>query len=323
MRKMRLLRRLTVGMVLALPIAALPQDFPSRPIRMVVPFPPGGVDVTGRLISTKMTELIGQPVVLENRGGANGMIGSEFVAHAPADGYTILMTTPSTHITAVFLSKNVPYDPVKDFTPIVCALEPATVLIVPPSLPVDSVKDLIGYARKNPGKVSYSSSGIGSVFHLMGEAFAEAADVNIVHVPYKGTGPALADVVAGRIEMSFNALSTVRPQMAGGKVKVLAVAEGKRYAGLPNTPTVGEQLPGFEKPQSWFGFFGPAGLPRPITLRLNTEIMKAVNSPDVRARLDEGALSIVGGSPEDFAALMKKGFQVYGKIVKAAGLKPE
>ena len=305
------------------PLLAFAQAFPSRPIHMIVPFPPGGVDVTGRLISTKMTELIGQPVVLENRGGANGMIGSDFVAHSPADGYTILMTTPSTHITAVFLSKNVPYDPVKDFTPIVCAVEPVTVLLTPAALPVNSVKELIDYAKKNPGKVSYSSSGIGSVFHLMGEAFADAADVNIVHVPYKGTGPALADVVAGRIEMSFNALNTVKPQMTSGKIKVLAVAEGKRYPGLPNAPTVGEQLPGFEKPQSWFGFFGPAGLPRPVTLRLNAEIMRAVNSPDVRAKLDDGALAVVGGSPEDFTALIKKGFEVYGRIVKKAGLKPE
>ncbi len=308
---------------LCVPLVVFAQAFPARPIHMIVPFPPGGVDVTGRLISNKMTELIGQPVVLENRGGANGMIGSDFVAHSPADGYTILMTTPSTHITAVFLSKNVPYDPIKDFTPIVCAVEPATVLLTAAGLPVNSVKDLIEYAKKNPGKVSYSSSGIGSVFHLMGEAFAQAADVSIVHVPYKGTGPALADVVAGRIEMSFNALSTVRPQMTGGKIKVLAVAEGRRYPGLPGVPTVGEQLPGFEKPQSWFGFFGPAGLPRPLTSRLNTEIMRAVNSPDVRARLDEGALSVVGGSPEEFAALMKNGFEVYGRIVKAAGLKPE
>jgi len=315
--------RTVLAALLAAPLWVSAQGYPTKPLRMVVPFPPGGVDVTGRLISNKLSELLGQPVVLENRGGANGMIGSEFVAHSPADGYTILMTTPSTHITAVFLSKNVPYDPIKDFTPIVCALEPATVLIVPPALPVNSVNELIDYARRNPGKVSYSSSGIGSVFHLMGEAFADVAGIQIVHVPYKGTGPALADVVAGRIEMSFNALSTVRPQSSTGKVKILAVAEKQRYSGLPGTPTVSEQLPGFEKPQSWFGFFGPAGLPRPISLRLNAEIMKAVNAPDVRPKLDESALFVIGGSPEDFAALMKRGFEIYGKVVKAAGLKPE
>ena len=320
---MKISVRTVLAALLAAPLLASAQGYPNKPIRMVVPFPPGGVDVTGRLISTKLTELLGQPVVLENRGGANGMIGSELVAHSPADGYTILMTTPSTHITAVFLSKNVPYDPIKDFTPIVCALEPATVLIVPPALQVSSVKELIDYASRNPGKISYSSSGIGSVFHLMGEAFAEAAGIRIVHVPYKGTGPALADVVAGRIEMSFNALSTVRPQSSTGKVKILAVAEGQRFGGLPDIPTVREQLPGFEKPQSWFGFFGPAGLPRPIALRLNAEIMKAVNAPDVRPKLDDGALSVIGGSPEDFAALIKRGFEIYGKIVKAAGLRPE
>jgi tripartite-type tricarboxylate transporter receptor subunit TctC len=305
------------------PAAALPQPFPSKPIRMVIPFPPGGVDITGRLLAGKMAELMGQPVVVDNRGGANGVIGSELVAHSPADGYTILLTTPSTHITAVFLSKNVPYDPVKDFTPISAALEPVSLLIVHPGVPVNTVQELIQHARKNPGKLTYSSSGIGSVFHLTGEAFKEAGNVDILHVPYKGTGPSLADVVAGRIDMTFSALSTLRPHMVSAKVKVLAVAEPRRYAGLPDVPTVAETLTGFDKPSTWFGFFGPAGMPRPIVQRLSAEIAKTVHAPDLRPKLDEGGFSIIGSSPEEFAAMIKKGFEVYGKIVKTAGLKPE
>jgi tripartite-type tricarboxylate transporter receptor subunit TctC len=302
---------------------AFAQSFPSKPVRMVIPFPPGGVDITGRLLASKMSELMGQPVVVDNRGGANGVIGSELVAHAPPDGYTILLTTPSTHITAVFLSKSVPYDPVKDFTPISLALEPVSLLIVHPSVPVSSVQELMQHAKKNPGKLTYSSSGIGSVFHLTGEALKEAGGVDILHVPYKGTGPSLADVVAGRIDLTFSALSSVRPLMTAGKVKVLAVAEPTRYSGLPDIPTVAEGVPGFDKPSTWFGFFGPAGMPRPIVQRLNADIVKTVNSPDLRGKLDESGFSIVGSSPEEFAANMKKGFEVYGKIVKLVGLKPE
>ncbi|OGA28635.1 MAG: hypothetical protein A3I01_09565, partial [Betaproteobacteria bacterium RIFCSPLOWO2_02_FULL_65_24] len=286
-------------------------------------FPPGGVDITGRLLANKMSELLGQPVVVDNRGGANGLIGSELVARSAPDGYTILLTTPSTHVTAVFLQKSIPYDPVKDFTPICAVLEPVSLLVVHPSLPVNSVQELIAHAKKNPGKLTYSSSGIGSVFHLTGEALKEAGNVDILHVPYKGTGPSLADVVAGRISMTFSALSTSRPLIVSGKVKALAVAEPRRYAGLPNIPTVAEGLPGFNKPSTWFGFFGPAGMPRPVVQRLNAEMVKTAHAPDLRDKLDQGGFSIIAGTPEDFAAILKQGLEVYGRLVKSVGLKPE
>jgi tripartite-type tricarboxylate transporter receptor subunit TctC len=302
---------------------AFAQAYPTKPIRLVIPFPPGGVDITGRLLANKMGEFLGQPVVVENRGGANGLIGSEHVARSAPDGYTILLTTPSTHVTAVFLQKSIPYDPVKDFTPLCAVLEPVSLLIVNPSLPVNSVQELMAHARNNPGRLTYSSSGIGSVFHLTGEALKEAANVNILHVPYKGTGPALADVVAGRIDMGFNALSTLRPQINAGKVKVLAVAESRRYAGLPNVPTVGEGVPGFNKPSTWFGFFGPAGMPRAVVQRLNADMVKTANAPDLREKLDEGGFSVIAGTPEEFAAILEKGLEVYGKLVKSVGLKPE
>ena len=302
---------------------ATAQGFPSKPIRMIVPFPPGGVDTTGRLLAQKMTENLGQAVVLENRGGANGMIGSSEVARAAPDGYTMLMTTPSTHITAVFLSKNVPFDPVKDFTPICMAVEPVTVLVVNSTVKASNVKELVDLARRNPGKLSYASSGIGSAFHLMGELFKTTANIDVLHVPYKGTGPMLSDVVAGRIDMTFVALNSALVQEKSGKLKILGVAEGTRYARMPDLPSASEIVPGFEKPSSWFGFFGPAAMPRPLVDRLNAEIIKAVNAPDVRAKLDEGGFAIHNSTPEQFAAAMKKGFEQYGNAVRIAGVKPE
>ena len=313
-----------VSMALAgLSPVAMSQAFPVKPIRLVVPFPPGGVDTTGRLLAQKMTEHLGQAVILENRGGANGMIGSSEVARAAPDGYTMLMTTPSTHITAVFLSKNVPFDPIKDFTPICMAVEPVTVLVVNSAVKAGNVRELVDLARKNPGKLSYASSGIGSAFHLMGELFKTTAAVDILHVPYKGTGPMLADVVAQRIDMTFTAYNSAIVQEKTGKLRILAVAEGQRYARAPDLPSAGETVPGFEKPPSWFGFFGPANMPRPVVERLNAEIIKAVNAPDVRAKLDEGGFAILNSSPEQFAAAMKKGFEQYGNAVKIAGVKPE
>ena len=302
---------------------ATAQGFPSKPIRMIVPFPPGGVDTTGRLLAQKMTENLGQAVVLENRGGANGMIGSSEVARAAPDGYTMLMTTPSTHITAVFLSKNVPFDPVKDFTPICMAVEPVTVLVVNSTVKASNVKELVDLARRNPGKLSYASSGIGSAFHLMGELFKTTANIDVLHVPYKGTGPMLSDVVAGRIDMTFVALNSALVQEKSGKLKILGVAEGTRYARMPDLPSASEIVPGFEKPPSWFGFFGPAAMPRPLVDRLNAEIIKAVNAPDVRAKLDEGGFAIHNSTPEQFVAAMKKGFEQYGNAVRIAGVKPE
>jgi tripartite-type tricarboxylate transporter receptor subunit TctC len=315
--------RFLAAALLFAPAVAFTQAFPSKPIRMVIPFPPGGVDITGRLLAGKMAELIGQPVVVDNRGGANGIIGSEIVKNAPPDGYTILLTTPSTHITAVYLQKGVPYDPVKDFTPISAALEPVSLLVVNPSVQAATVQELVQLAKKNPGKLSYSSSGIGSVFHLTGEALKEAAGIDLLHVPYKGTGPSLADVIAGRIDVTFSALSSTRPHIKSGKLRALAVAEPARYSGLPDVPTITEGVPGFEKPSTWFGFFGPAGMQRPVVQRLNAELVKTAQSPDLRPKLDESGFSIIASSPEEFAAMMKKGLEVYGRIVKLVGLKPE
>ena len=305
--------------------AAQAQTFPSKPVHVVVPFPggPSGVDLTARLIAPKLSEFLGQPVVMENRAGANGMIGSEAVARSAPDGYTLLFTTPSTHITAVFLSKNVPYDPQKDFTPISAVVEPVSGLYVNSALPINTMRELIEYAKRNPGKLSYASSGIGSVFHLAGESLAQQAGIDILHVPYKGTQQALTDTAAGTIQIMLSALSGAVPFARSGKVRLIAIIEGRRFSGLPEVPTIGETVPGYERPPSWFGYFGPAKMPRDVVARLNSEIVRAIALPELKARFLEGGLEVIGNTPEQFAEQIRRGFDIYGKAVKLVGLKPE
>jgi tripartite-type tricarboxylate transporter receptor subunit TctC len=315
---------LALSAVLLAPCGALAQGSPSRPLKIVVPFPPGnGTDILARLMSPKMTAATGQTVIVENRGGANGMIGAEAVAHAAPDGTTILFTSPSTHVTAQFLSKNLPYDPIKDFTPITAAVEPVTVMTINPSLPVNSVKELIAYAKANPGKLNYSSPGVGAVFHMSGELFKLGAGVDIVHVPYKGASPALQGVIAGEVAIGFNSLASVLPHLRSGKLRVLAVLESKRYPGLPDVPSMREVLPGFEKPASWFGVFGPAGLPPATTARLHDELVASLKDPGVSAKIDELAMSVIANTPEQFSAMLKSGIDQYGRLIKAAGIQAE
>jgi tripartite-type tricarboxylate transporter receptor subunit TctC len=305
--------------------ASFAQGYPSKPIRVVVPFPggPSGVDQGLRVAQQKIAEFLGQPLVIDNRSGANGTIGSDYVAKSAPDGYTLLFTTPSTHITAVFLSKNLPYDPVKDFTPISAMLEPVTGLVANPDIPVSNIRELIDYAKRNPGKLSYASSGIGSVFHLTGELFKQVASIDLLHVPYKGTQQALTDTMSGANSLALSAVSGVMPLAKSGKLKLLAVLEAKRFSRLPDVPTIGESLPGFEKPASWFGFFGPAGLPPAIVSRVQADVARGANVPEVRDRLEEMGLVVIGSTSTEFAAILRRGYEVYGQAAKAAGVKPE
>jgi tripartite-type tricarboxylate transporter receptor subunit TctC len=324
---MHLIRRLVLLLAIlcigAPPAAA--QGWPTaKPITMVVPFPPGpALDLVARLVGAKMGEALGQTVVIDNRSGANGTIGSSLVARAAPDGYTLLAATAGTHVTAVHLLKNLPYDPVKDFTPIVAAVEPATCLAVNSALPVNTVEELIAYAKARPDELSYGSSGVGSVFQMMGELFNQTAGVRIKHVPYRGVAPAMQDVVAGHIPMVFISVSNALPAIQTGRVKILAVLEPTRYARLPDVRSMTEIIPAFQKPSSWFGFLGPAALPREIVTRVNTEMVKALAAPDVVAKLDDAGMAVIGGTPEQFAALMQDGIARYGAIIKAAGIQPE
>jgi tripartite-type tricarboxylate transporter receptor subunit TctC len=300
------------------------QNWPSRPITIVVPFPPGpALDLVARQVAAKMAGPLGQAVVVENRTGANGTIGSNGVARAAPDGYTLLAATVGTHVTALHLIKNLPYDPIKDFTPIIAAVEPVTCLAVTASLPVNSVPELIAYAKAHPDELSFGSSGVGSVFHLMGELFNETAGVKIKHVPYRGVAPALQDVIGGHIPMVFISVSNAEPAAKAGQVKILAVLEPTRYSKMPDVPSISEIIPAFRKPSSWFGFFGPPGLPAPIVNRLNAEMSKALTDPDVVKNLDANAFAVIGGTPQQFADLLKDGIQRYGTLIKAVGVQPE
>jgi tripartite-type tricarboxylate transporter receptor subunit TctC len=303
---------------------AIAQTWPARPITMVVPFPPGpALDLVARLVGLKLADALGQAVVTENRTGANGMIGANLVARAPPDGTMLLMTTASTHVTAVHLMKNLSYDPIKDFTPIVAAVEPVTCLVVSGALPVNSVPELIAYAKAHPGELSYGSSGVGSVFHLMGELFNQTAGVKIKHVPYRGVAPALQDVIAGHIPLAYLSIANVLGVADQGSVKILAVLEPRRFPLRPQIPSMSEAVPGFRKPSSWFGLFGPAALPSPITSRLNAETIKALNAPDILGKLNDNGMAVIGGTPDDFRALIEDGIVRYGAIIQAAGIQPE
>jgi tripartite-type tricarboxylate transporter receptor subunit TctC len=310
--------------MLATTVPAAAQAWPSaKPITIVVPTPPGpSIDMIARIVATRLTDALGQTVIVDNRSGANGMIGSTFVAHAAPDGYTLLAATPASHVTAVHLLKNLPIDPVKDFTPIMAAVEPVTALVVNAELPVNSVQELIAYAKANPGKLSYGSSGVGSVFHLTGELFNRTAGVNITHVPYRGVAQPIQDVAAGHIQLMHISLSSSRGAVSSGKAKVLAILEPQRYPKLPDVPSMSEILPGFRKPSTWFGFFGPAKLPPDIVTRLNAEMRKAITAPEVRAKLEGNDLIIIAGTPEEFAKLQLDGIQQFGEIIKAAGIQP-
>jgi tripartite-type tricarboxylate transporter receptor subunit TctC len=322
MRLLLVVLAVTATLVGSAPATA--QDWPSRPITIVVPFPPGpALDLVTRLVAIKLAKSLGQTVVVENRTGANGTIGSNAVARAAPDGYTLLAATVGTHVTAVHLLKNLPYDPIKDFTPIIAAVEPVTCLAVNASLPVNSVPELIAYAKAHPNELSFGSSGVGSVFHLMGELFNETAGVKIKHVPYRGVAPAMQDVIGGHIQMVFISLSNAEPAAKAGQVKILAMLEPNRYSKMPDVPSMSEIIPAFRKPSSWFGFFGPPGLPAPIVSRLNAEMSKALTDPDVVKTLDANAYAVIGGTPQQFADLLKDGIQRYGALIKAAGVQPE
>ena len=321
---MKLRLRSLIGIVLALPLAGVCQNYPVKPVKLVVPFPAAGsADLTARLIAGKLSERLGQPVVIDNRMGASGMIGTEYVVRAASDGYTILMTTSSSLISAVFLTRNPPYDPVRDLSAITAAADSATGLVIAPSLPVGSLAELISYARRNPGKLTFSSSGIGSAFHLTGELFKLAGQLDITHVPYKGAGQALTDLMSGTIAMTFSTLGSQLSHIRSGKVRLIAVLDAKRYPAFPEVPAAVEQLPDFVRPDSWMGFFGPAALPSALVQRINAEVVGAINSAEVKKKLEDDGFSPIANSPEQFGAMVRSGMEVYAKAVKAAGLKPE
>jgi tripartite-type tricarboxylate transporter receptor subunit TctC len=304
--------------------AARAQDYPSRPITLVVPFPPGGsTTIVARIVADKMSEALGQSIVVDNRGGAGGTVGSRAVAKSPTDGYTILLGYTGTLAIGPSLYGNAGYDPRSDFEPIGRIATAPNTLVVHPSLPVHSVPELIAYAKANPGKLNYGSAGIGTVSHVCGEYFATAAGIKITHVPYKGTGPAIIDLLGGHIPMAFAPVPATHENATSGKLRMLAVTSVVRSMLLPDIPTIAETaLPGFEAVLR-YGLVAPAGTPRAIIAKLNTALNTALTSDDVRARLALDGAEPLPSTPADYAADIDREETQWSKVVKASGAKAE
>lgn len=318
-------RAFTLSVVIwaAVTATAAAAEYPTRPIRLIVPFPPGGTtDVLARLIGPKLTEAFKQPVVIDNRSGASGMIGADAIAKASADGHTFGIII-STHAISPALFAKSPFDPVRDFAPLTLAISVANVISVHPSVPATSLAELITLAKARPGKLSFGSAGTGTAVHLTGELFKSVAHVDITHVPYKGGGPALTDLIAGQIPMGVQNITTIVPYVRGGRIRALGISGLERSPALPDVPTVASQgFPGFEA-REWYGLVAPGGTPRTIVTRLNQEIVRIINLPDVRSRLLDLGADVVGDSPDQFGAFIKAELAKWSKLLKETGIRLE
>lgn len=324
--KTQLLTLLAAGITLAAAPAAHAQavggDWPSKPIRWIVPFPPGGaMDAIARTLGEKASRTLGQPFVIENKPGAGGNIGADFVAKAPADGYTMM-------ITSIGMATNKPlygklnYDPIKDFAPVSLLAVVPNVLVTNSTQPnVKTVADLIAAAKKEPGKLTYASAGNGTSIHLAGEVFTSLAKIDMQHVPYKGSGPAVADLLGGQVNYMFDSITSARPHIQSGKLRALAVTTAKRSSTLPNVPTLAEAgLPGYEV-SPWFAVFMPAATPKPVIAKLNAALLDAMKQPDVRARLASIGAEPVGSTPDELAAHLARESARWSKLIAERGIK--
>ncbi len=322
----RVYRALEFAALLALAAfssVAVGQAYPSKPIRFVAAFPAGGPsDMVTRAIGKRMAEILGQPVIVENRAGAAGNIGAEFVARSAPDGYTLLLGGSFVTI-APSLYRKLPFDPVKDFAPVGLIVTNQYLLVVHPSVPATTVNELIRLAKGRPGKMNYASAGIGSPPHLSAELFKTMAGLEIVHVPYKGASPALVDLIGGQVDLYFGGISGALPHAKAGKLRALAVTGGKRSSQLPEVPTVAEAaLPGYEI-STWFGLVAPAGTPREVVARLNSVITTIVNEAETKSYLIGQGVEPLANTPEQFAAFIRDEISKFARIVQAAGIKPE
>jgi len=298
-------------------------SYPNRPVRLVVPYAPGGTtDYSARLIGTKLSEALGQSVVVDNRPGAGSIIGSDVVAKAVPDGYTLLMVDTGFSLTPALYSK-LPFDAGRDFAPVTEVMRVANWLIVHPSLPAKSVQELVALAKAKPGSLTFGSGGVGSPFHMAGEQFKYAAQINVVHVPYKGGGPALTDLLGGHISMLFPTMTIALPHVNAGKLRALAVIAPKRSAALPEVPTIAEA--GYPRVTltSWYGVMAPAGTPRPVIDKLAAEITRILSMPDVRERVASQFAEPVGSTPAAFGKLIASEISTWSAVAKASGIKPE
>ncbi len=300
------------------------QDYPVKPIRFIAPNLPGGpTAILARLIGQKLSESLGQPVVIENRSGAGGNIGTEAAAKSPPDGYTLVTGNNATFGANVSLYKKLAFDPIKDFAPIVLVASQPNILVVHPSLPVTSVRELIAIAKARPGQLNYAGSGMGTAAHLAAEDFKSLTRTDIVHISYKSAGPALIDLIAGQTQLMFATSLSVMPFIKANRVRALAVTTAKRARIMPELPTVAEAgVPGFEA-ATWHGFFVPAGTPTAIIDRLNAEINRMLQLPDVRERLGSLGAEIIGGTPKEFSDHIRREIPKWAKVIKDAGVRVE
>jgi len=299
------------------------QAFPQRSVRMIVPFAPGGPgDVIGRTLSDRLAPLWGQPVVVDNKPGAGGNLGSDLTAKAPADGYTILLAANS-HVTNGALYDKLPYDPIRDFTPISMVAYYALVLVTNLDLPVRNLRDLVDYARAHPGKLSFGSAGTGTPTHLAAELFRGVAGIDLVHVPYKGAAPATADLLGGSLQGMFNNPVSALPQVKAGKVRAIATTGLQRSLTSPEVPTVAESgYPGFEA-GTWFAMLGPAGIPREIVGRLSADLGRVLNLPEVRQRMAAQGVEAVPGTPDQLGATMRADLEKWTRVIRAGNIRPD
>jgi tripartite-type tricarboxylate transporter receptor subunit TctC len=316
--------RTAIACVFAALSFAASAQYPAKPVRLVVPFPAGGpTDIVGRTVAQKLSESLGQPVIVDNRAGAGGVIGTEQVAKAPPDGYTVLLGTIGGLAVAMSLYPNRGYDTLRDFTPVAQAVTVTNIMVVHPSLPVNNVRELVALARAKPGTLNYASSGSGTVTHLAGELLKSMARVNIVHIPFKGGAPALTALMSGEVEMSFENSLIVVPHIKAGKLHALAVTGAQRSRLMPELPTIAEGgLPGYNA-SGWYGFVVPAAVPKDIVARLAADITRVLRMPDVIERLSGQGAEPVGGTPEQFGAYIRTEIDKWTRLVKTANMKAD
>jgi tripartite-type tricarboxylate transporter receptor subunit TctC len=314
---------LAVALALSLALDAAAQTYPAKSIRLIVPFPPGGsADILARAIGQKAGEGLGQSLVVENRPGAGTAIGAEALAKSAPDGYAIMIGTVSSHAINPALNPKLPFDPVRDFTPVSLVASIPFAMIVHPSVPAKTVQEFVALARAQPGTLNYSSAGSGTSNHLAGELLKSMTGIDIVHVPYKGSAPALNDLISGQVSLMFDLVLTAAPPVKSGSVRGLAVTSAQRSSVLPDLPTVAESIPGYEV-SAWFGVFAPAGVPQPVVQRLNAEFVKALQQPDLRQRLASQGAEPLTSTPDEFAAYLRSEIEKWAKVVKAAGMKAD
>ncbi len=308
------------GLALAMP-AVLAQGFPAKPIHWVSPWAPGGAnDILSRMIGNEISKSLGQPVIVENRPGASGTTGTAGVAKAPADGYTVTLGSTPSYATAPSMYPNLAYDPVKDFAPVTLVARVANLLVVHPSVPAKSVKELVAYAKANPGKLNFTSVGSGSTPHLSAELLKMLTGTEMNHVPYKGTAPALVDLIAGRVELAFEGTPALLPHVKAGSLRALGITSAKRSPLLPDVPAIAETLPGFDV-NVWYAVFAPAGTPPEVVKKLNGAIVASLRTPELSKQLGDMGAELVGSTPEELGAYLKAETAKWEKVIKTAGIK--